>query len=478
MASIWGFPMTGTKAITPEALKQLGPKRLAELLADACENDRPLRRKIEILLASKQGGDKLERAIGKRISTLARARGFLDWREAPTLAAELAALREGIATELAARDPQAAMEQLWRFLDLAKHTMERADDSDGGIGGEFHSAADDLGAVFAKIPNLDRVSLAERLHASLAGDGYGFSARVITSGAEGMGPEGRTRLRELLMADIAALPARDENESWEGASWPRFRLSTHLADLADAERDVDAYIDAVRLGAREHIDAAHVAARLIAAGRPAESLAWLDEDRRAHGPFDLTIADLRIAALEALGKTTDAQELRWQAFEHTLSASPLRDYLGRLPDFEDFEAERRAIEHAAAFPSALTALSFLVEWPALDAADALVRRRIGELDGRHYDHLGKAAERLADKWPVSATLLYRALVLSVLDRGFSKAYKYAARDLSTAHRLGGRVPADGGIPDHAAFHASLKATHGRKYGFWNIVANEHRDGGE
>ena len=461
--------MARAKDITPETLRKLGPKRLAELLAEGCEHDQALRRKVGILLASKQGGDKLESAIAKRISSLARARGFVDWREVPTLAAELAALREGIVTELGAKDARAAMEQLWRLLDVAKPTIERTDDSSGRIGDEFYAVADELGGLIGRVPDLDKAALAERLHASLAKDGYGFTARIITSGAEGLGPEGRARLRGLLKADIGRLPSRQENENWNAVGWPRARLSSHLADLADAEHDVDAYIEAIELGGREAIDAARVAERLIAAGRAQDALAWLDKDRRARGPFDMTIADLRIAALDAVGERADAQALRWQAFEKTLSAQHLREHLKRLPDFEDVEVERKAIAHAAAFPTALTALSFLVGWPALDVADALVRRRFAELDGRHYDHLGEAAERLSDNWPVAATLLYRALVLSVLERGFSKAYKYAARDLSSARATAERLPVDAGIPDHAAFLAGLKVKHGRKYGFWNIV---------
>jgi hypothetical protein len=73
--------MASTKTITPEALKKLGPRRLAELLAEACENDLPLRRKVEILLASKEGLDKLNQAIAKRIAALGRSRKFVDWRE-------------------------------------------------------------------------------------------------------------------------------------------------------------------------------------------------------------------------------------------------------------------------------------------------------------------------------------------------------------------------------------------------------------
>jgi len=44
-----------------------------------------------------------------------------------------------------------------------------------------------------------------------------------------------------------------------------------------------------------------------------------------------------------------------------------------------------------------------------------------------------------------------------------------ARDLASAAILGSRLTADSGIPGHDAFHAKLKAKHGRKYGFWQIV---------
>ncbi len=147
--------MASTKTITTEALKKLGPRRLAELLAEACENDAPLRRKVEILLASKEGGNKLKQAIAKRIAALARARKFVDWREAPILAAELDALREGIVAELGS-DPQSAIELLWRFLDAAQVTIERTDDFGGAIGDAFHQAADELGALLSRAPDLGR----------------------------------------------------------------------------------------------------------------------------------------------------------------------------------------------------------------------------------------------------------------------------------------------------------------------------------
>jgi len=46
------------------------------------------------------------------------------------------------------------------------------------------------------------------------------------------------------------------------------------------------------------------------------------------------------------------QAARWRHFEHFLSAESLRAYLKRLPDFENFEAEQKALDVAAAHKEA------------------------------------------------------------------------------------------------------------------------------
>ena len=79
--------------------------------------------------------------------------------------------------------------------------------------------------------------------------------------------------------------------------------------------------------------------------------------------------------------------------------------------------------------------------------------------------LRPAAEALEEKFPEAASLLYRRLVESVLERGSSKQYQYAARDLLSCARLAPHLPVPGSIESHAAFVARLQKAHGRKYGF-------------
>jgi len=181
------------------------------------------------------------------------------------------------------------------------------------------------------------------------------------------------------------------------------------------------------------------------------------------------LADLRIAALDALGRKADVQALRWAAFERWLSAAHLRAYLRGLPDFDDVEAEDRAIAHALAHPDRNLALGFLVGWPNLEAANRLVRGHCHDLDGRDYGRLRPAAEALAERYPAAATLLHRALAEDVLQRASSRQYQYAARDVRSCEGLAPFMQNDAELETHNAFMARLRREHSRKSGFWPLL---------
>ena len=55
------------------------------------------------------------------------------------------------------------------------------------------------------------------------------------------------------------------------------------------------------------------------------------------------------------------------------------------------------MSYALRFPNVHQALAFLVSWPALDKAAAIVIERFAELDGDHYEILSPAADALAAK---------------------------------------------------------------------------------
>jgi hypothetical protein len=220
--------------------------------------------------------------------------------------------------------------------------------------------------------------------------------------------------------------------------------------------------------------AAEIARRLLSAGRAEE--AWqtiaATEHRRRSGGWDwpdFAWEDARIAVLEALGNADAAQAARWECFERSLSSTHLRAYLKRLPDFEDLEAEKKALDYVQRSRNLLHALSFLVSWPALDRAANLVLQHSSEWDGDHYEILTTAADALAGKHPLAATVVLRAIIDFSLTNSRSSRYRHAARHLLDCSSLSSAIEAFGGLEPHDVYEARLRREHGRKSSFWSSI---------
>ncbi|WBQ11335.1 hypothetical protein L2D01_06005 [Hyphomonadaceae bacterium ML37] len=217
--------------------------------------------------------------------------------------------------------------------------------------------------------------------------------------------------------------------------------------------------------------AAEIAQRLLVAGRAGDAFSFIEQAEVSEARWiPPEWEDARLAALEALDRNDEAQGFRWACFERTLSDSYLRAYLKRLPDFDDIEAEERAMAHAKAYPSLLRALQFFLDWPALDRAADLLKARHDEIDGDHYEYLAPAAEALSERHPLAATLALRAMVDFTLTRSRAKRYRYAAEHLVSCARLARDIQDFGSFETHDAYVVRLKEEHGRKFGFWSLTA--------
>jgi hypothetical protein len=456
------------QVLSVEALERLGARRLAELLMGQADGDPAVARSLRLALAEMEGKGRLGAEVEKRLRTIGRSRGFIEWDKVRLLARELDGLRETIAGPLAASDPHAAVAQMRHFLDLASGVFERSDDSSGMLGGVFREAGADLGRIWALLPGHDPIALAGELLALQDSDGYGVMDELLGAASPALGPKGRGELRRLLQARLAALPP-PKGDAF-GDERGRFALSLRLRDLADLEGDVDAFIAAGEAAGRMETLAGDIAERLIAKDRAGEALAWLDRATDRHDGEAMRHVDLRIAALDALGRKADAQELRLRAFHRWLSAAHLRPFLRGLADFDDVEAEDQAIAYALSHPERHRALAFLIGWSNLGAAKQLVRAHHDAFDGRDYRTLRPAAEALAGKFPAAATLLHRALAEDVLRRAASRQYQYAARDVRACADLAPLLSEEAGLESHDAFMARLRREHARKTGFWSQVA--------
>ena len=67
-------------------------------------------------------------------------------------------------------------------------------------------------------------------------------------------------------------------------------------------------------------------------------------------------------------------------------------------------------------------------------------------------------------------MIYRALLVAILERGYTKAYGHGARYLMRLRELALKTAVvQGLVPSHAEFEAATRQQHGRKASFWNKV---------
>jgi hypothetical protein len=478
--------MASKKTLNAGNLEALGAARLAELLIEIGDGNAAVKRRLRLELAGAESPAVLAKEIRKRLATIARSRAFVDWQKRKSLVDDLEAQRRAIVDQVAKRMPAEALDLMWRFLDLARSVFGRCDDSSGTIAGVFHTAVADLGDI-ARSARPDPKQLGDQVFSSLIRNDYGQFDSLIQALQPALGPVGLEHLKQRMIALSAEPVRRPPAKERQVIGWApggeiyadeiaeRSRVSTvrlALQEIADAQGDVDSYIAQYDEQVRKVPKiAAGIVRRLLAAGRTDEAWRTIEAtEHRRDGWPDFEWEDARIDVLEALGRGDEAQSARWSCFERSLSARHLRDYLKKLPDFDDFEAEQRALGYAERYGSAIQAVLFLVSWPSLDRAAKVVTRRAAELDGNLYEVLGPAAEALAAKYPLAATLVLRAMIDFSLTQSRSSRYGHAARHLRECAGLASAIPDYESFETHDAYISRLRREHGRKTAFWSMVA--------
>ncbi len=436
------------RRLTAANLEALGAESLAALLLELSDSQPALKRRLRMELAAAVGSAPLAEEIDKRLVMIGGSKAKVSWRKRPELILDLHVLRRMIAGRLADLDAGLAMRRLWTFLDLADGLSLRVKDPKGELAQVFVAAAEDMAGLAGRAPAdialagevadmlfRGSASWAERLGPALAGFGQVFGAAVQAE----------------LKARIAARPA--------------FKPSARvLRAVADAAGDVDAFLETVPSTLRHDPGtAAAVGRRLLGAGRLEEALATLqaaDPRNRARAldgradPAAEPWYEAWIEVLEKSGETRAAHEERWAAFERTLSSDQLRRFLKALPDFDDVEASDRAFEVAARYPLFAEGLAFLMAWPALQEASAMVLARRDEVSG-DADHLAEWAARLDARYPKAALVLLRAAITTLWSRPATRADAEPLAD--EAEALARRIGDLDGIDSHEAFVTRLTA---------------------
>jgi len=476
--------MASKTTLNAKNLEALGAARLAELLIDISTGNSAAKRKLRLELVAEKSPKDAAREIAKRLTSIANGKSAITWKKRKAFIDDLQTQRRGIVERVGPHDPAEALVLMWRFMGLTNPVILRCQGSDEDVFEVFCEACGDLGKLVIAA-NQKTELLVDSIFEALCLNTYGQYDKLLADVAPVLGSSGLAELRrrfEGIVKDVEVRAQSDQKNTKQSTTdfvrGHAARRTLHdakraLRQIADAEGDVDAFIAQVEPNIRRiPQNAIHIARRLLAAERPADALVFLEAAELEEDDWDrIAWQDARLEVLEAMGRAGEAQEFRWACFERDLSAEYLRVYLRKLPEFEDIEAEERAVKIAMADPQLLAALQFFIDYRSPAKASELLVKRYKEIDGDRFEYLTPAADVLAASHPLAATLVLRAMIDFALSKARAKRYRHAARHLTTCAELAPHIQEFGDFEAHEAYVARLKKHHSLKVGFWSLVGS-------
>ena len=277
--------MATRRTLNASNLEALGAERLAELLIEISKGRTVARRLLRLELAGAESTPELSREVRQRLAAIGRSRGGLDSQKRRDLVDELEFLRKTTVGRIAEEDAAEALDLMWQFMGLANPILDRCHDSDKTITAAFKTA--DLVDI-ASGARPDPHKLADRAFEALTQNAHGQYDDLIGALTPALSQEGLERLKRLMVeysnTPVAQLPEthrprvgwRYSGTAFETETAERLRLQTArsaLKEIADAQGDVDGFIEQCDEDTRKNpAVAAGIARRLLAAGRAEEAL--------------------------------------------------------------------------------------------------------------------------------------------------------------------------------------------------------------
>ena len=394
----------------------------------------------------------------EKLTGLKRSRRFIDWRESLVFARKLEMLLRDLRAGVT--DPLVGAELVAAFYEADNGVLGNCDDSDGCVGDVFRDDATELFTEFASRCT-DKEKVAAIILKLNRKDDYGVRDALIYSAGDFLSePVIRTMITKL---QKRADDAKDEYQKRH-----YLMLIESLArQIKDAELFEQTRIASWgKLSTGALVDIARV---YLESGNVQTAYSWLNkipenETFQSHERDQLLQEIYR-----RQGDDEKLAELLYRNFSSYHSSNTLQDLLAVIGSDRRDEVISKEVVLILANPIFCASdAEFMISVGKIDETERFILERAEQLDGDYYGSLISLAKTMeSENRNLAAALIYRSLLISVLERGYTKAYPHGVRYLKKLDKLATAITQWMKFDNHETFKDQIYLSHGRKHSFWS-----------
>jgi len=382
---------------------------------------------------------------------------FIDYRESATLAHELRTMLQEIEENV--DDPRLGLELVAALLETDSSVLDNCDDSDGNIGEVYgYDACETFVSYAGRCEEKDWLGiLVLDLYKR---DEYGIRDWLLNRAAE--------YLTEPILRKFV-----DQFWSYaDRASEDHRRLHWLLGIEAIARQLKDAPLfEKACLAAcpkQSTASCLNIAEVYFDCGYPLIALKWLDRVSEDETFMSGERDELLLKVCLELDLGERATETAWRIFHRFRDESTFSLLLSVIG--EENRAQVVAAEAEVILETEKLVYSdvrFLIDMGRIGDAERYLLSRSGQLNGDYYTELKPLAEVFEEAGRfLTACVLYRALLDSILSRARSQYYYHGVSYLHKLDELGPKVGDWGQLQNHEEYKSRLLTVHKRKVSFW------------
>ena len=362
----------------------------------------------------------------KKLSGLKHSRRFIDWRGASSFARELEMLLQDL--KAGVDDPLNGVELVAAFYEADNTIFEMCDDSSGNIGDVFRYDAKELFVDYASRCS-DKDKIADIILKVNQKDNYGIRDTLIDCAGECL-PE------EVVRTMIATL------QKWADKEKDEYGKRHHLRSIESLARQIkDAKLfEKTRIASWGNLSTAALIdiARVYLESNDVETAhSWLKKIPEGE-TFQAYERDKLLEEIyQKQGDSEKLTELLYQKFRSYHSTDTLQallDVIGHNKRDDIIADEVTQILKSDRLRE--TDAEFLIGVGKTDEAEVYLLERADQLNGNHYGSLLSLSEAMeSENRHLVTSIMYRSLLVSILERGYTKAYPHGIRYLKKLDKL-------------------------------------------